>query len=484
MPWTSLLAETAPQVTLLAVESVDTPAWQSPASDFGAATVMRPFERVVGRIASAIHFEVWLPPLAGERAWNGKFLGVGNGGLAGSLNYPAMADALARGYATASTDTGHQAAIWDARWMMDAPDALADFGYRAIHEMSAAAFAIVSAYYGRPAARRYFTGCSGGGHQGLVLAQRYPADYDGIVVGAPANFPTHMWPGETYAAWLLRRAPDGMALKSKLPLIHQPVVAACGNADGVVADPPRCPFDPRSLVRGEADAPDSLTPTQAETVARIYEGLRDPFTGEPFWPGYEPGSELGWADTLFGVPGIPTGYLKYLVFGDPDWDWLSFDFTDPRDFARLVAAHEKYAPVLNATNPDLSAFKGRGGKLLMYHGWADQNIAPRNSIAYYESVVAAMGEVETGAFMRLFMVAGLGHCRGGEGATEIDPLAALERWVEDGAAPDHLPAAHVTPDGIVDYTREVLKHPPHDTIATNHRVDETCWGRTEPRHVL
>ncbi|MFN8472702.1 MAG: tannase/feruloyl esterase family alpha/beta hydrolase [Anaerolineae bacterium] len=458
MSWTSQLAETASQVTLVAVENVDALAWQLPASDFGVATVSRPFVRVVGRIAPAINFEVWLPPEAGEYAWNGRFLGVGNGGLAGSLNYPAMADALARGYATASTDTGHQAAIWDASWMMGNPDALADFGYRAIHEMSVAAFAIVRAYYGRPAALRYFTGCSGGGHQGLVLAQRYPDDYDGIVVGAPANFPTHMWPGETYAAWLLRRSPDGMALKSKLPMLHQAVVAACGDADGAVGDPPRCDFDPRSLVRGEEDTPDSLTPTQAETVARIYAGLRDPSTGEQFWPGYEPGSELGWADTLFGVPGIPTGYFKYLIFGDPDWDWLSFDFTDPKDFARLVEAHAKYAPVLNSTDPDLSAFKARDGKLLMYHGWAAQNIAPRNSVNYYESVVAAMGEAETRAFMRLFMVPSLQHCRGGEGATEIDPLSALERWVEDGAAPDSLTAAHVTPDGTIDYTRAIYPY--------------------------
>ncbi len=458
MSWTSQLAKTAPQVTLLVVEAVDAPAWQSPASDFGTATVSRPFQRVAARIAPAINFEVWLPPAAGEHGWNGKFLGVGNGGLAGSLNYPAMADALARGYATASTDTGHQAAIWDASWMMGNPDLLADFGYRAVHEMSVAAQAVIQAYYGRQARFAYFAGCSGGGHQGLVLAQRYPADYDGIVVGAPANFPTHMWPGEVYAAWLLRRAPDGMALKSKLPLIHRAAMAACGTSDGA-AGPTRCAFDPHSLVRGGEDTPDSLTPSQADTVAAIYAGLRDPSTGEQFWPGYEPGSELGWADTLFGVPGIPTGYFKYLIFGNPDWDWLSFDFTDPRDFAVLPEAHAKYAPVLNSTDADLSAFKTRGGKLLLYHGWADQNIAPRNTINYYDSVVAAMGEAATREFARLFMLPGLQHCRGGEGATEIDPLAALERWVEAGEAPDHLTAAHVTPDGAVDDTRIIAAYP-------------------------
>jgi feruloyl esterase len=434
--------------------------WKSPDSAFGSATVPVPFCRVAGVVEPAINFEVWMP----AEGWNGKLNGVGNGALAGGINYPAMVGPLTNGYASASTDGGHQSpAPVLGDWMLGHPELWDDFGYRAIHVMTRNAKAIIAAYYGQAPDYSYFTGCSGGGQQGLAEAQRYPADYDGIVSGAPANFPTRMWPGETWPSYVTHRDADSAIPVEKLPLIHDAALAACdaldGVEDGLITDPRECDFDPATLLCKGADAPDCLTAGQVDSVQKVYEGLKDPTTGEQFWLGYEPGSELDWPGHIGEPFVIPQGYFKGCVCEDANWDWTTFDFTDPEDFAILYDADARYAPHLNATDPDLTAFNELGGKLILWHGWADQNIAPRNSINYYNSVVAVVGsEDETQEFLRLFMVPGMGHCSGGPGPGTFDALAALEQWVEEGVAPEQITGTHLT-KGVVDLSRPLCPYP-------------------------
>jgi feruloyl esterase len=471
MPCESLKNLQIPNTTITVTESInpikESPGvvvhgvWQSPPSAFGQTTVDVPFCRVVGTVPPGINFEVWLPPADN---WNGKFNGVGNGALAGGINYPAMRSPLTTGYATASTNGGHTSPSPVAGdWMMDNPDLWDDFGYRAVHEMTIASKAIVEAFYGKAPDYSYFTGCSGGGQQGLAEVQRYPADYDGVVSGAPANFPTRMWPGETWSSYVTHRTPENLVPPEKLPLISQASVAACdeldGVKDGLIGDPRVCKFDPATLLCKGADAADCLTGAQVDSVKKVYEGLKDPTTGEQFWPGYEPGSEPNWAGHIGEPFIIPQGYFKAMVFNDPNWDWKTFDFTDPEDFAILVDADARYAPILNATDPNLSAFNELGGKLILWHGWADQNIAPRNSINYYNNAVAAVGdEAATQDFLRLFMVPGMGHCSGGTGPNTFNALAALEEWVEKGTAPTQIIASRLK-DGQVERTRPLCVYP-------------------------
>jgi feruloyl esterase len=437
------------------------PDWKSPKSAFGQASVGVPFCRVAATVEPAIKFEVWMPP---TDKWNGKFFGVGNGALAGGINYPAMVAPLMRGYAVASTDGGHESpAPVVGDWMNGRPDLWDDFGYRAIHEMTKKSKLIVEAYYGKAPAHSYFQGCSGGGQQALAEAQRYPADYDGIIAGAPANFPTRMWPGEVWPAFVTHRSKAYEIPLEKLPLIHEAAVKACdaldGEQDGLIEDPRQCKFDPAVLQCKGADAKDCLTAQQVDSVKKIYDGLRDPTTGELFWPGYEPGSELDWPGHIGEPFVIPLSYFKYMVFNNPDWDWKTFDFTDPKDFAILYDADARYGPILNATDPDLTAFRLLGGKLILWHGWADQNIAPRNTINYYNSVVEDVGsEAEAQKFVRLFMIPGVGHCRGGEGPDTFDMVSALEQWVEKGVAPDMVIATKIK-DGKPAFSRPLCPYP-------------------------
>lgn len=431
--------------------------------------------RVAGTIDGTIGFEVWLPPAA---AWNGKFNGVGNGALAGFINTRAMGPALARGYATASGDTGHVGHPvpgappfpgFDASWALGADGrrdlaALENFGHRGTHRMTEVAKQIVAAHYGAAPARSYFTGCSGGGQQGLAEAQRYPGDYDGIVSGAPANFPTAMWPGEIYPATLARRI-DIAALTAKLPGLAAAAVAACdatdGATDGLIADPRACSFDAATVP--------GLTPDEAQVVNLIYAGFSHPVTGAQVWPGYEPGSEAEWAGHLNPFF-IQLGYLAYMVYEDPAWEFVGFDVTRPADYAAVEAANAILSPLLDATDPDLSAFAGAGGKLIMWHGWTDQNIAPRNSVAYADAVRAAMGPAADDT-LRLFMLPGLNHCEGGAGFTVFDPLTALEAWVERGEAPQVLQAA--TADGRI--SRGLCAHPARTRYKGGDPVDPASF---------
>ena len=400
---------------------------------------------------SHIEMEVWLP----AQAWNGKFQAVGNGGWAGSISYAAMATALQEGYATASNDTGHKGG--NALFAIGHPEKLVDFAYRAVHEMAVQSKAIVRAYYSRPARLSYFNGCSTGGRQGLMSAQKYPEDFDGIVAGAPANFQTHLHTWDLSVSIPVLKNPAAAVPAPKLQMVNRAVIAACdaqdGVTDGLLNDPRACSFDVATLQCKAGDAENCLTAAQVESMKRVYAPARTS-SGQVVFPGKDPGSETGWGTAIGGGdrPGaVPLG--SFLVaYGDPDWDWRTFDLD--RD---LKVVDEKVGSIVNAVNPDLSAFKARGGKLLMYHGWNDTAISAGNAIDYYSSVLQRMGRGQDD-WLRLFMAPGMQHCGGGPGPNQVNWMAALERWRESGKAPDRLEASRVT-NNRVDMTRPLCPYP-------------------------
>ncbi len=415
------------------------------------------FCRVAGIIKptsdSNIQFEVWMP----SSGWNGKFQGIGNGGFAGSISFAPMGHALAAGYATASTDTGHRAGGTDASWAFQHPEKVVDFGHRAIHETADKAKAIIRAFYGEGPRRSYFSSCSNGGRQALMEAQRYPADYDGIVAGAPANYWTHLLSAAAYDMQAILADPAAYIPASKLPAIQAAALAACDALDnvkdGVLENPAQCRFDPSKLLCTGAESDSCLTSTQVAVLKKIYSGPRNS-KGEQVFPGYSPGGEAeagGWGPWITGQEprkalmfAFGTQFFQNMIY-DPSWDFRTFQID--RD---TKAADDKLSSVLNATNPDLREFRKRGGKLIVYHGWSDAAIPALNAIDYYRSVVERMGPKETGEFVRLFMVPGMQHCGGGSGPNSFgqmsaapgDPLhdvdIALERWVEQGIAPERI----------------------------------------------
>jgi feruloyl esterase len=433
-----------------------------------------PICRVVAVAEPAIKFEIWMP----ATAWNGKFNGVGNGGYAGFINYGAMRTALARGYATASTDTGHMGNPFDATWMLGHPELVVDHLDRSIHEMTVQSKRIVRAFYGDKPRRSYFTGCSAGGNQGLIEAQRYPRDYDGIVAGAPAPKVTRLHAWFTWSAQATLKTPANYLPASKLQLIADAVNARCdaldGIVDGLLDDPRRCAFDPVVLQCPGADAPNCLTADQAHTVEQLYAGPRNPRTGEQLFPGAVPGGETGpggWGQWITGpAPGaslhaiLAGGLFRYAGFEDPSWDWRTFDFD-----ADFTFMSHKLGPTWDASDANFSRFQARGGKIIMYHGWSDPAISPLNSIDYYQRVTDAArrdayrahhdgddGREETREFFRFFLAPGLQHCGGGPGPNTFDALGALEKWVEQGKAPRRI----VATGGIVPTrTRPLCPYP-------------------------
>jgi feruloyl esterase len=385
---------------------------------------------------SDIKIEVWMP----ASGWNRKLTVVGNGGWSGAINYSGMAQMLAHGYATASTDTGHEGS--EAKFAMGHPEKLIDFAYRSEHELTVKAKAVVAAFYGDAARRSYWFGCSSGGKQGLMEAQRYPRDYDGIVAGAPANYWTHlmfgdMWPGESTLA-----DPAHHLSQEKFALLHKAAIDACdaqdGVSDGVVEDPTRCHFDPASLLCKGADEPACLTQPQIEAAREIYQGPMNPRTHQQVFPGFEAGSELGWGAVAGGPKpfGIVDSYFRYVLFQNPDWDFRTLNFDKD-----VAAADKLDAKILNATDPDLKDFVSHGGKLFLYHGWNDQLIAPRNTVDYYARVAKKIGPKAADS-VRLFMAPGMNHCGGGDGPSRFDQVGALDAWVEKGAAPERVIASH------------------------------------------
>jgi feruloyl esterase len=406
---------------------------------------------------SSIRIEVWLPAAT---QWNGRFQAVGNGGLAGSIMYQPMAEALAGSYATASTDTGHSGTAVSGEWALGHPEKVVDFGYRAVHEMTVKAQAIVAAYYGRKPRYSYWNGCSEGGNQALGEAQRFADDYDGILAGAPANYMTHLQAGGNWISQAIHKDPQTFLPAGKLPMINKAVLDACdardGVRDGVLNDPRDCNYDIAQLRCEAGDGPGCLTDAQIAGIRKVYQGAKQPRTGELIFPGHALGSELEWSNWIAGTATPPTNlqhliqndFFKFLVFADANWDWRGFD--QERDVA---LADKKVGRAVNQVAADLDAFRKRGGKMIQYHGWYDPAISPLNSIAYFDSVQHEMHD--TSGFYRLFMVPGMYHCRGGPGAHEFDKMAAIVDWVERGAAPEALVAASAKRD----FTRPLCSYP-------------------------
>ena len=333
---------------------------------------------------SHIAFEVWLP----LDTWNGKFAGVGNGGWAGIISYPALAEQLRRGYATVSTNTGHVAELgFDmAKFAFGHPERLADFGWRSVHEMTEKGKAITAAHYGRAARYAFWIGCSTGGKQGLTEAQRFPSDYDGIVAVAPANNWARLMAGDVAPQSHVARDPANVLSPAQGRLLHRAVLKACDARDGVVdsliENPAKCVFDPASVQCAAGAPADStcLTAPQIETARRVYAGAKDP-SGRVIYPGLAPGSEPFWGALINPARPfpIPQSYYRWIVLGDSTWDWKSLDLSTPAGYAVQREAEAKYDPVLAAVNPNLRDFRAHGGKLIQLHGWNDQLISPRTA---------------------------------------------------------------------------------------------------------
>jgi feruloyl esterase len=420
---------------------------------------------------SDIRIEVWMP----RDGWNGKFQGIGNGGFAGSIGYGQLASAIRLGYAAASTDTGHTGGGTDANWAFGHPEKIVDFGHRAIHLMTVHGKAAVREFYGRPIQRSYFNSCSNGGRQALMEALRYPEDYDGIIAGAPANHWTLLLSSAAFYASRMSQ-PAQYLPASKLPAIQAAVRKACDAADGVedglLSDPASCTFQPASLVCTGPENDSCLTKPQAETLAILLRGLTNR-AGKVLYPGYSPGGEAepgGWGPWITGqrledalLYQFSTGFFRNMVFLDRNWTPASFDVD--RD---VPLAQKKLGAILDSSNPDLSRFHARGGKLILYHGWCDAAIPARAVVSYYEDVQRKMGAAKTAQFIRLFLAPNVQHCAGGsgpndfgqggaaQGTPEENISAALERWVEQGVAPEQIVARRGGNDPL---TRPLCAYP-------------------------
>ncbi len=448
-----------------------------PAGGF-AAQNLPAFCRVAATLTptsdSDIKMEVWLP-LAG---WNGKLLAVGNGGWAGSIEHGAMGQGLARGYATTSTDGGHEGE--GGSFALGHPEKLIDYAWRSEHEMTVTAKALIAAYYGNGPRFSYFNGCSAGGKQGLKEAQRFPADFDGIIAGAPGADWTGRATQSVRVAQIMHKDAASYIPPSKYQVIHKAVVDKCdaldGVKDGVLDNPKSCSFDPGVLVctpstslRAGNDESACLTPPQVASARQVYATMTNPKSKREI-PGLAPGSELGWA--TWGGPqplGLGADHFKYVVYKDPKWDYMTFNFD--RD---IVRAEEIDNGLINALDPNLKPFFDRGGKLVQYHGWNDPQIAPGNSVQYYTRVRETLGGAsKIDASYRLFMMPGMAHCRGGEGPNTFDALAALEQWVEKGKAPDQI-VASLARDGKVVRTRPLCPYPQQAVYKGSGSTDEAA----------
>lgn len=392
---------------------------------------------------SDIRIEVWIP--LGE-AWNGKFVQVGNGGFAGRVPSGQLRMLAGQGYATAGTDNGHQSAVaTDAAWALNQPEKLADFGWRSLEETTKVGKALVAAQKGGGLKQSYFVGCSDGGREALLQAQRYPDAFDGIVAGAPANYMSDLFGfGAAHQQALSR--PGGYLGAPQRELLQKAALSECGG-ESFIRDPLSCRFDPRKLqCRPGQDESRCLTPAQVASARVLYEGRRNA-AGKVVFPGFTPGAEAlpaSWPSWITGATqqahSQAMGYqfssnaFKYFAYNDPDYDFLKLDTA--REFERAKA---KMSPIIDSPNPDLRAFRARGGKLLQYHGWNDPAIPARSSIVYYEDVAKKTGRTDD--FYRLYLVPGMLHCGGGAGPANVDWLATLDRWVTQKQAPAELTAS-------------------------------------------
>ncbi|HZQ96965.1 MAG TPA: tannase/feruloyl esterase family alpha/beta hydrolase [Candidatus Sulfotelmatobacter sp.] len=483
-----LAALKIPNATIISAHTIEGGSYAGPPEPFTGRDIsafyktLPAFCRVVAEARpsadSDIKLEVWLP----ASGWNGKLQGIGNGGFAGLIDAKQLGQAVKAGYAATATDTGHTGSPIDAGWALGHPEKVIDFGHRGIHEMTRVARAVIQAFYAKTPQHSYFAGCSDGGREALMEAQRYPEDYDGILAGAPANYWTRLLSVAVVDTQALTMDPASFLPQSKIPAIAAAVNAACdkldGVQDGILNDPRQCRFDPAALQCKAEDSDKCLTAAQVTALKKLYAGLRDA-SGNELFPGYVPGAEDGpggwglWitgpapAKSLMAFFGI--NYFSNMVYEKAGWDYKTFQLD-----SGLKAAEEKTGDALNAIDPNLKTFKDRGGKLILYHGWDDPAIAAPNTINYYSSVLARMGAQEADSFVRLYMAPGVQHCAGGPGPdsygqvgdlTFTDPkgslAAALEAWVEKGSVPSAITASKFGDEdrGHATMTRPLCPYP-------------------------
>jgi feruloyl esterase len=442
---------------------------------------------VRGEVEPEVKFQLKLP----ISTFAGSYLQYGCDGLCGTIlptPFPTCGPAPGRDFAVAATDDGHMGqggSIFDGTWAANNQAARNDFFYRAPHVVSKAAKRIIAAYYGSPPKRSYFKGCSTGGREGLVLAQRYPNDFNGIIAGDPGNF---MGPVlGVYFTWMVRANTDAIGAPivtaDKLDDLHNAVVTACdgldGLVDGQIDDPRACNFDPATIqCPAGVDAKTCLTPAQVAATRRLYAGPTDPH-GRRLYPGQEPyGSEQAWNGSIIPIPGfgsvapLPDNYLKYVGFpiGTPSSSLADFQFTADQ-FRRLTPEGVKG----NALSLDLTDFRRAGGKLIIWHGWADQSIPPVGTLDYYQRLWQHNGGLEeTQEWARVFMVPTLYHCGlfGGYKLHDFDPFPALVGWVEHGHAPDRIIANGRDDKGNIVRTRPVFPYPSRAKYTGTGSIDD------------
>jgi hypothetical protein len=390
---------------------------------------------------SDIRIEVWIP--RGE-AWNGKYVQVGNGGLAGSIPSAAIRQRAQAGYASAGTDDGHQANGRSAAWALGHPEKIKDFAYRSLKETTDTAKALIAAQKGSGPQWSYFVGCSAGGREALMEAQRFPADFNGIVAGAPANYNTISTGGRAYIQQMLAR-PGAYLAKKDLELLQSAALKQCANGGSFIRDQMACRFDPAVLQCRAGQSDGCLNGAQVAAARALYFGRPGP-NGRSMFPAFTPGAEAlpgsfqSWntgvsQDRIWEAAGyqFSSNVMKYFIYGDPAFDFLKADLGPKFDSDR-----QRVAKVVDAVDADLTPFKRRGGKLIQWHGWNDPAIPPLGSVRYHDELRAKMGD--TSSFYRLYMAPGVLHCRGGNGPGDVDWLSVIDAWVTKGAAPSALVA--------------------------------------------
>ncbi len=437
----SLAKLTLPNTSIITAKIVKTGEFEFPPhppgsggypSNMDEAKTMPPFCMVAATIRptsdSLINIEVWLPPTG----WNGKLLGAGNGGWGGRISHAAMITGILRGYAGTSSDSGHDVVEdnGSGSYVLGHPEKVVDLGYRAEHEMTIKAKAIISAYYGTAPKHSYFVGSRLGGYQGLAEAQRYPEDYDGIVAEAPFTSFALSTAAQLWPYWLVAQDKSRIIPREKFAAIHQAELNACdefdGLKDGVIGNPLACRFDPQTMLCKAADAPDCLTASQIDFLKKLYQGPANSRTGKVIVPGVVPGTEQ--EGTLTSAASEPRSstldLFKYIVFQNSNWEWKTFNWDS--DIEKTIAA----TPMLT-TNSDIKAFTGRGGKLLMYFGWSGSQEAAQ-AIGYYNEAVKNIGSSKAASALRLFAIPGQTN------DSLFDKIAVMEQWVEQGKSPDQI----------------------------------------------
>jgi len=399
--------------------------------------------------------------------WNGRFQGLGGGGFSGG-NPIAVVLPVSQGYVAASTDTGHEGGRGSfaldrngrLNWLL-----IRDNAYLGIHEMTVTAKALLKAYFGKPQAHAYFNGCSTGGRQGLSEAQRYPADYDGILSGAPAINWTKLHVEQMWGTVVMQETKDFLP-RCKFVEAQAAAVAACdaadGVKDGVINDPRACKFDPRELVGTAVEGCPAFTDTDAKVIRKIWQGPRRR-DGSFLWYGLPRGADFAGLSSTGGDPlaarpnPITLDWWRYFLMQNPEWEWGFLTLDSYEDY--WDQSVEEFSTVLATDNPDLSGFRDHGGKIVLWHGWSDQLIYPQGTIDYYERVARQMGGAEnTAKFARLFLAPGVAHCGGGAGPQPVGAFDEVVRWVEDGQAPETIRAVkHGLETG--DRTRPLCRYP-------------------------